>query len=108
MLKVYAPLGEEKVYSRVSASMVTYGDKLDAAGMIVLSKKHKVFSLNSKFAELCAAAMGMILAIALSLVGFTRITVLVATLWQILMCAVVSLVSKKVFLNDAKKMNEEQ
>ena len=108
VLKVYAPLGEEKVYSRVSASMVTYGDKLDAASMIVLSKKHKVFSLNSKFAELCAAAMGMILAIALSFVGFTRITVLVATLWQILMCGAVSLASKKVFLSDAKKMNEEQ
>jgi cation transport ATPase len=108
VLKVYAPLGEHKVYSRVSASMVTYGDKLDAASMIVLSKKHKLFSLNVKFAELCATAMGMILAIALSLLGFTRITALVATLWQILMCMAVGLASRKVFLSDAKKMNEEQ
>ena len=39
VVKLYAPLKEEKVYNRVSASVVTFGDRLDASGMVVLSKK---------------------------------------------------------------------
>ena len=107
VLKLYAPLKEEKVYSRVSAAMVTYGDKLDAASMVVLSKKYKSFSLHVKFAELCAAAIGVLLSVVLALIGFSRVTVLIATLWQILMCLVMRMLSKNVFLKDAKKKNEE-
>lgn len=108
VLKIYAPLKEEKVYGRVSANMVTFGDKLDAASMIVLSKKHKNFSLNVRFAELCAAAFGVLLAVALSIVGFSRITVLVATLWQMLMCGAIKVISKKVLLGDAEKKDDDQ
>ena len=108
VLKLYAPLKEEKVYSRVSAGMVTYGDKLDAASMIVLSKKYKLFSLHTRFAELCAAGIGVILALVLSLIGFSRVTVLIATLWQILMCGVMRILSKSVFLKDVKKKDDEQ
>lgn len=106
VLKLYAPLKEEKVYSRVSAGMVTYGDKLDAASMIVLSKKYKTFSLHIRFAELCAACIGIILAVALSLIGFSRVTVLIASLWQVIMCLVLRILSKTVFLKDAKKKDE--
>ena len=108
ILKQYSPLKEQKVYSRVSASMVTYGDKLDAASMIVLSKKYKAFSLHIKFAELCAAGIGVILALALSLIGFSRVTLLIASLWQILMCLAIRTLSNNVFLKDAKKKNEEE
>ena len=88
--------------------MVTFGDKLDAASMIVLSKKHKNFSLHIRFAELCAAAVGVLLAVALSIVGFSRITVLVATLWQMLMCGAIKVVSRKVVLGDAEKKDDDQ
>ena len=108
VLKLYAPLKEQKVYGRVSAGMVTYGDKLDAASMIVLSKKYKNFSFHIKFAELCAAGIGVLLALALSLIGFSRVTVLIATLWQLLMCGVVNILSKRVFLSDAKKKDDDQ
>ena len=108
VLKLYAPLQEQKVYGRVSASMVTFGDKLDAASMVVLSKKHKNFGLHVRFAELCASAMGALLAVALSLVGFSRITVLVATLWQMLMCGAIKVISKKVLLGDAEKKDDDQ
>ena len=108
VMKLYTPVKEEKVYSRVSAGMVTYGDKLDAAGMIVLSKKYKNFSLHLRYAELCAAGIGILLSIALAIIGFGRVTVLLASLWQILMCGVMRAFSKTVFLKDAKKKDEEQ
>ena len=107
VLKLYSPLKEEKVYSRVSSSMVTYGDKLDAASVIILSKKYNKFSLHVKFAELCAAAVGIILAIVLSIIGFGRVTVVIATLWQIIMCGAFRFISKAVFLKDARKKEEE-
>ena len=107
VLKLYAPLKEEKVYSRVSASMVTYGDRLDAASMIVLSKKYKNFSLHVRFAELCAAGIGVILSIALSIIGFGRVTVLIASLWQIIMCAALKIMSKTIFLKDTKRKDNE-
>jgi hypothetical protein len=109
VLKLYSPLKEEKVYSRVSAGMVTYGDKLDAASMIVLSKKYNSFSLHVKFAELCAAGIGLLLALVLAIIGFSsRSTVLIATLWQVVMCIAMRVLSKTVFLKDAKKKNEEE
>ena len=109
VLKLYAPLKDEKIYGRVSAGMVTYGDKLDAASMIILSKKYNTFSLHIKFAELCAAGIGILLAILLSVIGFgSRATVLIATLWQIVMCIAMRVLSKTVFLNDAKKKDDEE
>ena len=109
VLKLYAPLKDEKVYGRVSAGMVTYGDKLDAASMIILSKKYNSFSLHVKFAELCAAGIGLLLALVLSIIGFSsRSTVLVATLWQVAMCIAMRILSKVIFLKDAKKKNEEE
>ena len=108
VVKLYSPLKEEKVYNRVSASMVTYGDRLDASGMIVLSKKYNNFSMHVRFAEICAMGVGALLAIVLSIIGFGRATVLVATLWQILLSVALRFLSKTVFLGDARKKNEEQ
>lgn len=108
VVKLYKPLKEEKVYNRVSASMVTYGDKLDAAGMIVLSKKYKSFSIHVRFAELCAMVVGILLALVLSIIGFGRVTVLLAAIWQPIWCFVLRFFSKTVFLKDAKKKAESQ
>ncbi|MBQ8415263.1 MAG: hypothetical protein IJX58_08470, partial [Clostridia bacterium] len=108
VVKLYKPLKEETVYPRVSASMATYGDKLDAASMIVLAKKYKKFALHVRFAELCAMASGLVLALILSIIGFGRVTVLAAALWQVIWCLAVRVLSKVSFLKDAKKKNEEQ
>ena len=108
VMKLYTPVKEEKVYGRISAGMVTYGDRLDAASMIVLSKKYKNFSMHLRYAELCASAVGIILSVALSIIGFGRVTVLIASIWQILMCGVMRAFSKAFFLNDAKKKDDDQ
>lgn len=106
VVKLYRPLGEEKVYNRVSASMVTYGDKLDAASMIVLSKKYNKFSMYTRFAELCAMVVGLVLAVVLSFIGFGRATILIASIWQIAWCISLRLLSKTVFIKESEK-NEE-
>jgi hypothetical protein len=106
VVKLYKPLKEETVYNRVSATMVTYGDKLDAAGMVVLAKKYKSFSNYVRFAEFSAMAVGVVLALILALIGFGRVTVLAAALWQLLWCFAMHFISKTNFLKKAESENQ--
>ena len=106
VVKLYSPVKEEKVYNRVKASMITYGDRLDAASMIVLANKYNNFAMYSKFAELCAMVIGIILAIVLTIVGFSRLTVLVASIWHIVWCLILRVLSHNAFLKDAKRKEE--
>ena len=106
VVKLYKPLKEETVYNRVSATMVTYGDKLDAAGMVVLAKKYKSFSNYVRFAEFSAMAVGVVLALILALIGFGRVTVLAAAVWQILWCFAMHFISKANFLKKAESENQ--
>ena len=102
VVKLYRPLKEETVYNRVSASMVTYGDKLDAASMIVLSKKYKNFSNYVRFAEISAMGVGVALSLVLTLIGFGRFTVLAAALWQVIWCTAMRFASKAFFVKEGK------
>lgn len=106
VVKLYSPVKEEKLYNRVKASMITYGDRLDAASMIVLAKKYNNFAMYAKFAELCGMAIGIILAVVLTIVGFSRLTVLVASAWHIVWCLLLRAFSNTAFLQDAKKKEE--
>ena len=106
VVKIYRPLKEETVYNRVSASMITYGDKLDAAGMIVLSKKYKNFSNYVRFAEISAMAVGVVLSLVLTLIGFGRFTVLAAALWQVIWCTAMRFASKIFFVREEKNDNQ--
>ncbi len=107
VVKLYDPIPEDTTASRVDARMITYGDRLDAASMIILSKKYHKFSLYLKFAELCAAIIGVILAISLSLIGLQRFTVIFAALWHVVTCTAIRLLSKAVFLRENKRANAE-
>ena len=106
VVKLYSPLKEEKVYNRVKASMLTYGDSLDAASMIVLAKKYNKFAMYAKFAELCGMAIGILLAVILTIIGYSRLTMLVASVWQIVWCLIIRTFSNTAFLKDAKKKEE--
>lgn len=108
VVKLYDPVNEISTKARENARMVTYGDRLDAAGMIVLAKKYHRFSGYIKFAEICAMVVGIILAIALSYIARINFkAVPMAALWHIIMCAVIRLVSKTVFLKESKKKNAD-
>ena len=106
VVKLYKPLKEETVYNRVSATMVTYGDKLDAAGMIVLAKRFKNFSNYLRFAEFSAMAVGVVLSLILALIGFGRVTALAAALWQVLWCFAIRYISKRTFVKKEENTNE--
>ena len=106
VVKLYGPVTEETVQSRTGARMITYGDRLDAASMVVLAKKYHKYSLYLKFVELCATFIGIALAIGLSLIAFLgggTLTVPMAALWHVMTYMVIKMLSKAVFLKDSKK-----
>lgn len=111
VVKLYASAEEEVLQGRTSARMITYGDRLDAAGMVVLAKKYHKFSLYLRFTELCAAFIGVALAIGLSFIAFMghgEISIPIAALWHIIAYTAVRLLSKAVFLKDSKKKDDDR
>lgn len=107
VVKLYnRPSVEEKVYPRVSARMVTYGDRIDAANMLLLSKKYRRFTAIVKFAELCAMIAGVTLAIVFSFIRLSIATVLVASIWHIVLCQMLRVLSTASFLNEANKKED--
>ena len=104
--RLYTPMQKEKVYSRVSAGMITYGDKMDAASTVLLARKFKAFFLRAKFAELCALTIGIILAILFAIVGMNGATTIIAAVWQIIWYALLRGLSFRVFLKEGKKDQE--
>ncbi len=99
VMKKYVPLSEDegKLYRRVSARLVTYGDKINAINTVLLTKKYKKFSERLSGTELYATAIGAALAIVLALCGMTSIPAVIFSLWQIAWCVVLRLASKNTF-----------
>lgn len=98
--------GEDKVYNRLSAAIVTYGDKMDAINLILLSKKYKKLSDRLTVSELYAMGVGLALAVVLSLLGMSGVPSAIFGLWQISWCVVLHFVSKNAFLRD--RSDDEQ
>ncbi len=107
VVKLYGLDEERCVESRADAKMITYGDRLDAANMILLAKKSNRLALHVRFTELFAMIFGVVMAIGLSIFGLGAFTPLVAALWPILGCLILRLVTKSCFLRDSKKRDEE-
>ena len=107
VVKIYNPIEERVVESRADARMITYGDKLDAASMIILAKKNQKMSLHTRFTEICAMGFGLAMAVGLSIFGLGGFTPIVASLWQILSVLILRLVVKSVFIKENKKKREE-
>lgn len=99
VMKKYDPISsdEGKLYRRVSAKLVTYGDKINAINMVLLTKKYKKFSERLSGTELYATAIGAALAIVLALCNMTTIPAVIFALWQISWCIVLRIASKNTF-----------
>lgn len=109
VVRMYTPLAEEIVYSRVSANMVTYGDTLNAISMVLLSKKYRLFSEKMRFIELCAMGVGLMLTVCFGIVGINSAVTLVSSIWHLVWWAALHYMSSNVFLKDAvKKKDEDQ
>ena len=92
----------DKIYRRASASVVTYGDKINAINTILLTRKYKNFSDKLAIAELYSMSIGSAVAAVASLLFATAIPSLAFGLWHVLSCVVLRIVSKRVFLSEKK------
>ncbi len=108
VVKLYNTQDENNVEARADARMVTYGDKLDAASMIVLAKKNRKLDLHMRYTELCAMGFGVAMAVGLSIFGLGSFTPVVAALWQLLSCVILRLVTKSTFLREPKKKERDE
>ena len=78
---------DDPLYRRVSAGLVTYGDKLNAINMILLSKRHaRTVSLLGKI-SLYGMVIGAVIAAAVALFLKTPVPSLVFGCWQLLLSA---------------------
>ena len=105
---MYTPLDEDIVYSRVSANMVTYGDTLNAIGMVLLSKKYRTFSEKMRFIELCAMGIGLVLTVVFGIVGISSAVTMVSSVWHLVWMAAMHYMSKNVFLRDDRRKKDEE
>ena len=99
VMRKYHPLSEdgEKLYRRVSAELVTYGDNINAINTVLLTKKYRRFGQQISGTELYASVFGAALAAILSIFGLTAVPTFVYALWQIALCVALRLASKSAF-----------
>ncbi len=103
MKKLSPKLEEEKLYGRVSAEIVTYGEKINAISALLAAKRHKKLVERLRVSELYAMGAGTALALLISILGIKGVPMLVFGLWHIAWCVVLRFVSKRALIRD----NEE-
>ena len=105
MKKYSLKMGEEKTFKRVSAGVVTSGDKLDAVGIVLRAKKHVKLIKKLSVASLIAMSSGCVLAAVLTILGALGISSLVFLGWQALWCLIFCFVSYKSFSTNKKEVD---
>ena len=111
MKKLTPKLEEEKLYSRVSADIVTYGEKINAISALLAAKKYKKLTERLGISEIYAMGAGAVLAVLLSLIGIKGIPMLLFGVWHIAWCVVLRFVSKRTLLMEeslAKANSKEE
>ncbi len=74
---------EDAVYNRVSAGIVTLGDKLNAINMVLLSKRYTVFQSSHAASELVSMLAGAVLGAVFALTGALGATVMALCTLQV-------------------------
>jgi hypothetical protein len=98
--------GSDKIYRRVSAGVVTYGDKINAINTILLARKHRDFTERASITELYAISLAAAAGIILSVFGVTLPSI-VYGLWHIAWCLVLSVASKRAFSVEKKEKDNK-
>ena len=98
---------DEKVYNKVSAGLVTTGDKSNVINMLLLSKKYVRFQNRMTITEFSAAAVGSALAVIFALTGMTVIPAIVLSLWQIVWCAALFVTGKRT-INESTNRSKDK
>lgn len=105
MKKYSLKMGEEKTFKRVSAGVVTSGDKLDAVGIVLRAKKHVKLIKKLSVASLIAMSSGCVLAAVLTILGALGISSFVFLGWQALWCLAFCIVSERSFSTNKKEVD---
>ncbi len=100
------PDGEDKLYHRVSAGIVTTGSKTDVISMLLLSKKYVRLQQRLSIVELLAMAVGATLAVVLALSGMMVVPSLALAVWQLAWCGVMLFMSYRT-LKTSKDKNKQ-
>ncbi len=93
---------DEKLHNRVSAGMITVGDKINAINLILLSKKYSRFAERVSASEISAMVIGLVGSTVIALLGIYDIPMALLGAWQLLWCAVLLFSSKNRFLKEKK------
>jgi len=98
-----ADSADTAVYRRVSAGIVTTGDKNNAINMLLLAKRYS--ALQSRFAitELLAMGVGAALAFVLSISGMSLVPSIALVAWQGIWCGAIWFISRKSFRRKKRK-----
>ena len=77
---------EERVYNRVSAGIVTLGDKSNAINMVLLAKRYTAFQATMSLSELISMITGAIFAVTFAVTGSFGMPVIALGALQIAWC----------------------
>ncbi len=105
VVKKFIPrVDSDKTYRRVSAGVVTYGDKINAINTILLTRKYKEFSEKVAIYELYSMSIAAAIAALLSVFGVGLPSV-VFGLWHIIGCVALRFISRRSFILEKKEDN---
>ena len=103
VMKRLAPgTDEDKLYGRVSAGIVTSGDRINAIDLLLLSKKYKRFTEKLAKTEIYAMAAGIASGAVLSLLG-VGVPSFAYVIWQLLWFGAVRIVTRRTFIQKNDK-----
>ena len=89
------------IHRRVSAGMVTYGDKVNAINTILIAGKYKAFTEKIAVSSLYSISLGAAISVILSVLGVSLPSV-VFGLWHIAWCIALRYDSRKNFALEKK------
>ncbi len=102
--KETSPENDDPIFSRLSAGLVTLGNKMNAINMLLLSRKYVRLQNGVNMIEMISLIAGAAISLVLSVAGITRfIPTAFLALWPLAWWAVIYLVSKKIFHIKKKK-----
>lgn len=105
--KTNHPTNENHLYQRVSAGIVTSGDKTNVINALLLCKKYTRFQARIAVTELSAMIVGATLAVVLMLSGISVLPAAVLGVWQAAWCAVLYFISRRTFTPEKDSTSEE-
>ena len=97
---------DERLFARVSAGVVTVGDKVNAINLLLLTRKHAKFIKRIKATELFSMTLGAVMASVVALLKTSVVPIALLGAWQVFWCIVLRLASKNVFLKGRKSDND--